>query len=64
MQKDKKSSNIGSDKFDVTMSAITQIEKEESTNIERLVVLPAPLPSIKVVIDADRTAFLEDDGGY
>lgn len=64
MKKDKNSSNIRSEKVDVTISATIQIKKEENTNIECLEALPATIPSIKVVTDTDRTAFLEDDGGY
>jgi len=64
MKNDKNSSNIGSSKANVARSSKIQVEKEENTNIRVLEDIPASIPSIKVITDADRSAFLEDDGGY
>ena len=64
MKNDKNSSNIsniGSSNANVAILSKTQVEKEENTNIEDI---PASIPSIKVITDADRSAFLDDDGGY
>lgn len=62
MQKDQNSSNVVFEKVYLTISAITQ--KEKNTHVECLEDLTATIPMVRVITDVDRTAFLEDDDGY
>lgn len=64
MQKDQNSSNIVFEKVYLTISAITQTQKEKNTHVECLEDLTATIPMVRVITDVDRTAFLEDDDGY